>query len=347
MKIFLVSDTASFALTDVYYGYLNSFQKKGIETVGYPFHHFVTHHRESICLSMIHSQALLRSNGFTHILFIGGLNIPPEYLESFPGIKVGIISTEDPHSFDPLKDRLDKLDYYFTNESAVVSSGLFPNAHYCPTAADPSTCGAVPRHSLDLQYLTDILFLGAVYPNRRKMLEGIIPWVKENNLSMKILGHPQYVPKSSPIWEFVPKENYNSRTGAVRTIPHEETIKYYNGAKVSLNFFRDVSWSPSGENTLNSLGLIPESMNPRAYEIPLCGGFQLLEDTRKEAREFFTESQVGFFSDTRGLKRQLKRFLLAPGATELREKMSRDAAFQVVTKGTYMERVNRILKIIS
>lgn len=350
MKILLVSDIAQFALTDVYYGYLHAFQKLGVDVVGFPLHHFVNHHKENMCLSMVHSQALIKANQYTHVFFIGGLSIPPEFLESFPGIKVGVISTEDPHSFDPLRDRLSFMDYYFTNERSVVSSENNPKVHYCPTAADHTVCGSVPRAHLDSKYLCDILFLGAIYPNRRKFLEGIIPWVKENNLHLKIIGHPQYVPKESPIWNFVSPENYDPRTGSIITIPHEETVKYYNGAKVSLNFFRDVTWSPARadqKNDLNKNNIVAESMNPRAYEVPLCGGFLMMEDTRKEAREFYKEDQVSFFTNVSSLKKQLKKYLLGENSEQLREAMTQRAFMRVTTHGTYMIRAKEILRIIS
>jgi spore maturation protein CgeB len=282
-------------------------------------------------------------------MFIGGLNIPPRILASFHGaVKTIIVSTEDPHTFDPLKGSLDFVDYYFTNERAVAKLG-YKNVHYCPTAADQVVCGKLPKHTLDPHYRSDIVFLGAIYPNRRKMLEGIIPFVKKHNLNLKVLGHPQYLPKTSPIWEFVPPENYDA-VGNIRTIPHEETVKYYCGANVVLNFFRDVTWNPLFEkekNPFNAGSIIPESLNPRAYEVPLCGSPMLLEDTRAEAREVFDSSEVGFFSTTKQLRSQLKRLLLDDNSATVLTDMRQRAFMKVSSQHTYVNRAQEILNIIS
>jgi spore maturation protein CgeB len=164
---------------------------------------------------------------------------------------------------------------------------------------------------------------------------------------MKIMGHPHYVPKSSPIWEFVPPENFNP-DGSIRTIPHEETVRYYNGARVTLNFMRDTSWNPTSngkDNPWNSLGIVAESLNPRAYEVPLCGSVQLLEDTRAEAREIFGVGEVGFFSDAKSLKKALGA-LLKEDEAELRYMRMR-AAQRVLGGHTYVHRMDEILAKIA
>lgn len=347
-KILIVSDAAHFALTDVYYGYVHAFEKLGIEYVAFPLHHYLQHHKEHICFSVIHSEAMIKENGYTHVMFIGGLNIPRKIMQSFHNIvKTVVIATEDPHTFDPLKDSLDCIDYYCSNEKAVMKLG-YKNTHYLPTAADSHSCGAVPKHILDAKYRSDIVFLGAIYPNRQKMLEGIIPFIKKNKLSLKILGHPQYVPKTSPIWEFVPKENYDA-AGNVITIPHEETVKYYCGAHLVLNFFRDVTWNPvfSEGNPFNSEKLVAESLNPRAYEVPLCGSLMLLEDSRKEAREVFTDKEVVFFSNTQDIKVALTKYLLKDGSQEISRSMAQSAFIKVSQKHTYLNRAKELLRIIS
>lgn len=348
IKILIVSDTAHFALTDVYYGYVHAFEKLGVEYVAFPLHLYMQHHKEHICFSVIHSEALVKENGYTHVMFIGGLNIPRKIIQSFHGIvKTIVVATEDPHTFDPLKDSLDCIDYYFSNERSVTKLN-YKNTYYLPTAADSHSCGVLPKHTLDKKFLSDIVFLGALYPNRQKMLEGIIPFIKQNKLSLKILGHPQYVPKSSPIWEFVPKENYDS-SGNIVTVPHEDTVKYYCGAHLVLNFFRDVSWNPifTEGNPFNSEKLVAESLNPRAYEVPLCGSLMLMEDTRAEAREVFTDKEVAFFSNVRGIKAAITKYLLKDDSKKDYTAMVNAAFLKVTQKHTYINRAQDLLRIIS
>jgi len=141
---------------------------------------------------MIHSEALRKDLGYTHVMFIGGLNIPKFMLESLYDVKSIVVATEDPHTFDPLKDKLSLIDYYFSNEKSIGESD-YPNAYYCPTAADPNTCGSLPIDSLDGKFKSDILFLGAMYPNREKMLLDIVDRVEEFGWNLKILGHPGFM----------------------------------------------------------------------------------------------------------------------------------------------------------
>jgi spore maturation protein CgeB len=190
---------------------------------------------------------------------------------------------------------------------------------------------------LEDKYKSDILFLGAMYPNRQELLEAIVPLVKKYKLNFKICGHVQYMPKKSPLWEFV---------FDARTIPHKETVKYYNGANAVLNILRDINWNPRTKNKKNPFNkdkFGAESLNPRAYEVPLCQAFMLLEDTRPEAREIFTDKEVGFFSDKDSLIKQLHYFLIGPGKNR-REEMAFQAYENIAAHHTY---VNRLLYIKS
>jgi spore maturation protein CgeB len=329
IKIFLVSDPTQFALTDLYHGYQKALQKLEIPHDSYPFH--------AICYSMAHSTALIKSNEFTHIMFIGGLNIPDFLLESFYNIKTIVVSSEDPHCFDPMKEKLTKIDYYFTNERSIANSGRYKNVYYCPTAACDIECQKMPKERLDSKYHSDLVFIGAMYPNRRKILEDIVPFIKENNINLKLGGHMNYMPKSSPLWEYVVKNE---------TIPHNETVDYYNGAKIVINMMRDIKWNPktkSQKNSNNRSRFVGESLNPRAYEVGMCQAFQLLEDTRSEARDVFTEDEVGFFADSNTLQSQIERYL---ADDKLREDSAFNSYKKVALKHSYTHRLKSILEVI-
>jgi len=339
LKFYLVSDAAQFALTDVYHGYANALKDLKIEHEVFPYHLFRNIIADPIAYNVIHSTILMKSKGFTHVMFIGGLNVPDFILESLHGVKSVVVSTEDPHTFDPMKRRLGIIDYYFTNERSIAARGRYPNVYYCPTAACTHECGILPRENLEEKYRSDILFLGALYPNRRKMLEEIIPFVERTGLTMKICGHVGYMPRSSPLWKYV---------SDARTIPHGETTKYYNGARAVINILRDVKWNPrtkSKKNPLNRSRFEAESLNPRTYEVPLCGGLQFLEDSRPEAREVFNENEVVFFSDSASLATALEEHLVGPKAP-LAEDMKRAAYSKVLQGHTYLHRMQSILRIL-
>jgi hypothetical protein len=340
LKIYLVSDAARFALTDVYHGYANALSDLKIPYEMFPYHLFRDILADPVAYNVIHSTALMREKAFTHVMFIGGLNVPDFILDSLHGIKSVVVSTEDPHTFDPMKRRLDKINYYFTNERSIAASGRYPNVHYCPTAACTHECGAVPRDNVEEKYRSDVLFLGALYPNRREILEGIIPFVEANGLTMKICGHVGYMPRSSPLWKYV---------FDARTIPHTETVKYYNGSRAVVNILRDVKWNPrtkSKKNPYNKSKFYAESLNPRAYEVPLCGALMFLEDSRPEAREVFNDDEVCFFSDSGSLAAGLDRHLLGADASRV-DSMKRAAYNKVLQGHTYLHRLRLILSKLS
>jgi spore maturation protein CgeB len=339
LKFLLIADSTHFALTDVYYGYRYALDKLKIPFESFPWHHMRELIVDKQCYHTMHSTALIKEKGFTHILFIGGLNIPDFLFDNLYHIKSVVVSTEDPHSFDPMKHRLGKIDYYFTNERSIANSSKFHNVYYCPTAGSTHECGRVPTEYIEDKYKSDILFLGAMYPNRVKFLESIIPLVKRHKLDFKICGHTHYMPKNSPLQEFVFESG---------TIPHNETVKYYNGAKVVLNMFRDTKWNPrtkTKKNPYNRSRFTAESMNPRAYEVPLCQSFMLMEDLRPEAREVYTEDEVAFFSDEKSLQKQLRYYLVGKGK-EKREKMAFNAYRKAAENHTYIHRLQSIKEIL-
>jgi hypothetical protein len=341
IKIYLVSDATKFAITDVYHGYANAFKDLKVPYEEFPYHLFREILADPICYQVIHSSALQNDKGFTHVMFVGGMNVPDFIFDSLHGaVKSIVVATEDPHSFDRNKYRLGKIDYYFTNERSIAQSGRYPNMHYCPTAGCTHDCGMLPLENLDPKYRSDILFLGALYPNRQALLEKIIPFVEANNLTMKICGHINfYMPKKSPLRKYVADD---------RTIPHAETVKYYNGARAVINILRDIKWNPrtkSGKNPFNSSRFAAESLNPRAYEVPLCGGLQFLEDLRPEAHDVFTDDEVVFFSDSDSLVSGLQKYLLGDGRDRV-EDMKRAAFTKVMEGHTYLHRAMEILKVL-
>jgi spore maturation protein CgeB len=338
MKILIVSDATRFALTDVYTGYVHAFRNLKIPHETFPYHYFRDICSDKTCYSIVHSHALTKSKEFTHVMFIGGLNIPDYIFESLYHVKSIVVSTEDPHSSTPMLNRINLINYYFSNERSIGNSKKYPNVYYCPTAADTDECGKLPTEIVEPKYHSDILFLGAMYPNRRKLLEAIIPFVKKNKLNFKVCGHVQYLPKGSPLWEYV---------FDARTIPHPETVKYYNGAKVVLNMLRDINWNPRTKTKSNPYkGRYPaESLNPRAYEVPMCQAFMLLEDTRAEAREIFTEKEMAFFSDEDSLIHRLRYFLIGKG-NDLRNDMAFMAYKKVASNHTYTHRLQYIKSIL-
>jgi spore maturation protein CgeB len=71
----------------------------------------------------------------------------------------------------------------------------------------------------------------------------------------------------------------------------------------------------------------------------------LLEDTRVEAREVFTEKEVGFFSDEESLNERLRYFFFDAGKSKVGDMVIK-AYTKVATKHTYLHRMTHIKNII-
>ena len=339
LNILLVSDFARFALTDVFNGYLTALKSLNIKHEFYPMHSIREFYSNDKCISLMHSNAVRMDKKFTHVIFIGGLNIPRYVFESLFHVKSVVVSTEDPHTCSPLIDNLDVIDYYFSNERTIGLSEDFQNSYYCPTAGDAKHCGAIHGDFIEDRYKSDVLFLGAMYPNRVRILEKALPFIQENNINLKLCGHMMYMPKDTPLWDYVDRSE---------TIKHEETVKYYNGAKIVLNMFRDIEWNPrtnDEQNPHNKDKFEAESMNPRCYEVPLCQSLLMTDDSRKEVADIFTKDEVVTFKDGEDLSEKLEYYLIGPGK-ELRKKMAMKSFFKVSTQHTYTHRLKKIIDII-
>jgi spore maturation protein CgeB len=111
---------------------------------------------------------------------------------------------------------------------------------------------------------------------------------------------------------------------------------------------RDTTWNPrtkSGKNPHNRGKFSADSLNPRAYEVPLCQSFMLLEDTRIEAREVFTDNEVGFFSNEESLNERLHYFLYGKGKAQI-DNMIIKAYNKISNKHTYLHRMLYVKNII-
>lgn len=285
MKILLVSDVHHFSTLDVYRGYVEAFKKLKVDFDLCEIHSLV---RMSSVLGMTTDGAfgmcmakmLNVDNGFTHILFVSGIQVPTWLLKSKYDKKVGVIALDDPHASKRLLDNKKYIDYYFTNEKTFED--INANILYVPTATSPNL-PAMEKESIEENLRYDVLFVGTVYENRIKPLEAIAEYCKKNKLKMGIIGPLLNVHRSSTINDY-------SLNGI---LPNEQTKLAYRGSNVVLNIDRDVTWSAiekEGNSELVYTEEEPYSINPRSYEIAGCKSTQLYINARKEAYDIFGDN---------------------------------------------------------
>lgn len=285
MKILLVSDVHHFSTLDVYKGYVEAFKKLKIDFEVCEIHSLVK--MSSIlgmttdgAFGMCMAKMLNKENGFTHILFISGLQVPTWLLKSKYDKKVGVIALDDPHASKTLLNNKKYIDYYFTNEKTFED--INANILYVPTATS-SNLPSEDKEKLVDEFKYDVLFVGTVYENRIKPLENIAKYCKTNKLKMGIIGPLINVSRGSTINDY-------SLNGI---LPNDQAKLAYSGSRIVLNIDRDVNWScmeKDGNSELVFTGEEPYSINPRAYEIAGCRSTQLYINPRQEAYDIFGDN---------------------------------------------------------
>lgn len=191
-----------------------------------------------------------------------------------------------------------------------------PNALYLPMAADPNfhrplDLGAMERKTFG----SDVSFLGAGYPNRRRAFRQLM------HFDFKLWGSD---------WDGeVVLKRCLQRDGA--RISPEECVKIFNAAKVNLNL----------HSSVQSDVLVPEGdfVNPRAFELASCGAFQLM-DKRGLLPELFDSEEIATFGDMAELEERIDYFLTHP---EERQQMAEKARARVLAEHTYAHRMETLL----
>jgi len=329
VRILLVSDLDHFATRNVFEDYLIAFKKAGVDVHPFRMWEITKTLSMKVMYSLLFSDIMIKSNGITHVLFVTGTNVPKDIVESLrDDIKVGVIGTDDPHSSKYVMDVFNnKLDYYFTNEKKM--DRYDERFHYVPIG----TSSRIPTEISD-KHLSDLCFIGSVYPNRIPMLERAVHWALKNGKKPLVLGPLNAVPEGSII-----------RSIGIDTIVNNiQAMQYMAGARVSINMDRDVHWNPQaaeGNHMLLDVGE-PLSCNPRTYEIPLNRSIQLYINHRKEAVDIFGDSI--FTADESNLEEVLQTIF---DSTSHHLEELKNRAYNIALNHTYDKRVTKILEVIT
>lgn len=340
-RFIVVSAKLPFALTDVWAGYCGALQRHGFRVLPMPTHNLIKFMAEDVSWKYIHSKILDIRDNFTHVIFIGGGdNTVPWMLDSLYDKKSILIATEDPHGLDRSSEFSKLYSYYFTNEKNVCKH--IARAKYLPTAGDHYACMPIKKEDLPEDIFCDVLFVGNVYPNRQKVLEDIIPLVEKKGYKFQICGISGFADKDSPIRKYIRKDMNG-------LIEHNMNICLYNAAKIIININRDPFWETTGTSSNKEFKCEGYSMNPRFYEIGLCGKFQLIDDSRQEVFKMFKcnqgiDSEIITYHDGKDLTEKIEYYLQHE---EERENIAFNFHQKVVDGHTYLNRVTRLINYLN
>ena len=190
------------------------------------------------------------------------------------------------------------------------------NVLYLPLAADPAL-----HRPLDLtpverrRYGAPVSFMGAGYPNRRLAFRELL------DFGLAIFGSD---------WDGDAVLAPRLRLGG-RRVDSEEAVRIYNAATINLNLHSSVS--------VDALVSGGDFVNPRTFELAMCGAFQLV-DRRRLLPELFAGEELAQFGSLPELKEQLAHFLAHP---DERAGLAARARTRALSDHTYAARMESLL----
>jgi spore maturation protein CgeB len=197
-------------------------------------------------------------------------------------------------------------------------------AWYLPPAADPLFFR--PRIQTPPEYRAQVSFMGAGYPNRRRILADLLTnyWLKSERAAedFKIFGSGWA--NSEPV---VTERLFEKG----RRVSPEECSLIYAGSQINLNI-----------HSSNGFGFHPDSafVNPRTFELAASGAFQLV-DRRPLLAEVFSEEEVAVLDQPEQLPEKIEYYLARP---KLRQDMGAAARARVIAQHQYTHRLEAILE---
>lgn len=307
MRVMLVHPGVSWSTGDVAEGYAAGLRALGMDLIDCPLDRYVR-----FCALGVEAAggALAGAN----VLALAGAFVAQQALIEWPDLFIAVGATnlhrgtaaaltraglttvavllDSPYLLDVEAQLASAYTAVTTNERRAVDALRDAVGHdrvrYLPTAYHPA------RHTPDgprLDAPVDVAFIGSLFPERRALFDG----ADLRGLKTVIGG-------------------LELDTAVPRAFENAGLAALYRTARVNLNHHRTTMINGDGRTLPAGAA---ESMGPRAYEIAACGGFQLMDDARREAREVFGPSLVTYRAgDANDLTRQARRWLAMDGARE-------------------------------
>ena len=228
---------------------------------------------------------------------------------------------ENHRLFRHYRDIVHLYDRFFVIQGSGLLKELREQGHrhagYLPMACMPGihrplALGPDER----LQFGAAVSFMGSAYANRIRFFEKLVPDLQRD---FKLWGtHWGDSPVLTPYHQKTP-ESYLS---------DETIVKIYNASAINLNHHSD-----------DQDGSHLDYLNPRAFEIPACGGFQLI-DRRDELASLFAPDEVVAYDNLEDLRRRIAYFSIHP---DERNALSDRARKRVLREHTYEMRLAQML----
>lgn len=269
------------------------------------------------------------------VLVMNGLHVfPPthhDHLEQIRkmGIKTAIWFADDPYFTDDTASNALHYDYVFTHEQNCVAfyrTQGCSHVYYLPLAMTPLTYH--PRR-VTAKYVSDVCFIGNAFWNRVALFDTLAPYLATKKTIIagghwdRLSNYPLLQDKIVHGW-----------------VPIDETVNYYNGAKIVINIHRPYE---AGSDNRNGRNITGSSINPRTYEIAGCATLQIT-DIRQDLTNYYKPGyDIETFTSPNELQEKIEYYLH-------HEEERRTIAFRGLkttrSRHLFADRIRRLLDVV-
>lgn len=311
MRVVVIDSGVDFSTSDVVTGIVSGLRANGCEVLVYPLSHALDVYLTLQKLAQDHAPptaALFEPySAASHAVVGYCLYHEPDAVIAVTGDRLhfasvltlrkagfltALLCTESPYMTEAREQHDAAVyDVVFTNEQTAVP--LFrrnppARVHYLPHAYNAAVHTPGPPSPL---HDADVFFVGSAFPERRSLFDGV-DWT---GIDLQLFG---------TLWD----GDSDTATILARQLDNSEAVQWYRTARINLNHHRTTADYHAQTQIAQAY-----SLGPRAYEIAACGGFQLMDDSRAEAREVFGDARATYRAgDSADLERQIRFWLDRP-----------------------------------
>lgn len=251
------------------------------------------------------------------VIIIRGDYMRSQTLKAMQDSKLALWLYDSIQRYPESKNNWELYDLHYVFEETDIEQLYSENrqAEFLPLGYDPQKYFMIKSAKKTI----DISFVGAMYGNRKKILEQLVKDFPE--LHMEFYG--VYVFKRNLIEYLKFIKSPSKKIFKNKSLSHSEANKLYSMSKINLNILHEQSKG---------------GWNARLNEILGAGGFQLVSYNSKIEKNY--DGMLETFKDYQELKKKIKYFLAHPKERE----QYVDVGFEWTTKnGTYKDRFRYIL----
>lgn len=259
------------------------------------------------------------------IIVLKGETIPLNVLERLRrelGVPIVTWWVDDPFRFPGTIETYSSYDHFFVFDGA-----------YIPRLEDlgvrrltflPCACDIHDYHQMNLsgadrrRYSCEVAFVGWFYSQRGQLVTSMA------GLDVAVWGPGWQLPEAKPVLQAV---GANSHRG--HKMNSRDAARLYNVAKICVNNHHDQS--------------VYNGLNIRSFEVPACGGFQLVDNLRG-IHELFTPGEEVVCYESYDQARELADYYLE--RPEERAEIGRRGRERVLREHTYRHRMETLLESV-